>query len=218
LNIINQIIASLLDSFYQAAGDYGIAIILLTLSMRFLMMPFSIKQQNSMRKQQLLSSEITKIKETYKNNPKKAQEETTRYLQTHGTGMSGFILLLLQLPIMYSLNSVIRTHLTGTVSTVLLPWISSLSVQDPYFILPVITLLIQLLPQILAYLPCLKKLEFPKSKASIMVYIILMNGIFVVTIPSGLGLYWAVSGIFGLTEQIIYRAIALRQTNKAQPA
>lgn len=216
MNIINQIISSLMNGFYHLAGDYGLAIIGVTLSIRFLLLPFSLKQQKSLQKQQLVSAEVEKIKAKYKNNPKKAQEETARYLQTNGTGFAGCLLILLQLPILYSLNTVIRSHMTGTVTSVILPWITSLSVRDPYFILPAITIVIQLLPQLAAYLPCFQKLNLPKSKGRAMIYLVLINGIFVTSVPSGLALYWTISGLYTLIEQMVYHLIALRRSKHVQ--
>lgn len=214
MNIINTLILTILDSIYSFVGDYGLAIIGVTVTVRLLMLPLNVKQHKSMEKQQLASAELAKIKEKYKNNPKKQNEEAAKYMQANGTGIAGCLLLFLQLPIMFSLNSVIRNHLTGTATSVLLPWISSLSVRDPFFILPIVTLLIQLLPQLLPYLPCFAKLNLPKSKGGMVFYLVFMNGIFAISIPSGLGLYWMVSGLYTFVEQLVYNLIALRKIKK----
>lgn len=214
MNIINQIILTILNGFFSFAGDYGVAIVGVTLTIRLLMLPLNVKQHKSMEKQQAASIEINKIKEKYKSNPKKMNEETAKYMQTNGTGMAGCLLLFLQLPIMFSLNSVIRNSLTGQAASVLLPWITSLSVRDPYFILPVITILVQLLPQFLQYLPRFKELYPQKSKGAMMLYLVFMNGIFAISIPSGLGLYWMISGLYTFAEQFIYNLITIKKRKK----
>lgn len=214
MNIINEIIAAILDWFYRFSGDYGLAIVGVTLAIRLLLLPLNLKQHKSMEKQQTANAELAKLKEKYKNNPKKLNEETMKYMQANGTGMGGCLLLLLQLPIMFSLNAVIRNHVNGTVATFLLPWIGSLSLKDPYFILPILTILVQLLPQLFAYLPCFKQLHLQKSKGGMMIYLVLMNGIFAISIPSGLGLYWFVSGAYTFLEQLCYHVLALRKHKK----
>ena len=65
----------LIEIFYQISGDYGIAIIILTLLIRLCMFPINRKQKESIRRQQDLSIQIATIKEKYKKNPSKANKE-----------------------------------------------------------------------------------------------------------------------------------------------
>ena len=211
MNIIRSFIQMLLQVIYSLVGDYGLAIIGVTLTTRLLLLPLNLKQRKSMEKQQAVSQKLTEIKEKHKGNPKKINEETQKYMQTNGTGMTGCLLALLQLPIMFALNSVIRNQLVGDTTSFLLPWITSLSIRDPYFILPFITILVQLLPQLFPYLPCFKQLKLPKSNGGMILYLVFMNGIFTVSIPSGIGLYWMISSFYTFIEQLIYHLISIRK-------
>lgn len=213
MNIIRSLIQMLLEGIYALVGDYGLAIIGVTITTRLLLLPLNLKQRKSMEKQQVASLKLNEIKEKYKANPKKLNEETAKFMQTNGTGMTGCLLALLQLPIMFALNSVIRNQLVGDTTSFLLPWISSLSIRDPYFILPFITILVQLLPQLFPYLPCFKQLKLPKSNGGMLLYLVFMNGIFTVTIPSGIGLYWMISSLYTFVEQLIYHLISLHKVS-----
>ena len=214
MNIIRSLIKMLLEVIYNFAGDYGLAIIGVTLTTRLLLLPLNFKQRKSLEKQQETSLRLNEIKEKHKGNPTKINEETAKYMQNNGTGMLGCVLALLQLPIMFALNSVIRNQLTGDTASFLLPWITSLSLRDPYFILPIITILVQLLPQLLPYLPCFKQLKLAKSNGGMMLYLVFMNGIFAITIPSGIGLYWMISGLYTFFEQLIYNLISLQKVKE----
>lgn len=70
MNIIFNIFNNSLNYFFNITGDLGIAIILLTISVKFLLVPLSFKQKLRMKEQQEVSKDLERIKEKYKNNKK----------------------------------------------------------------------------------------------------------------------------------------------------
>ena len=98
-----------LRGLYGWVGNYGVAVILLTLITRILMLPMSVKQQKSTAKMQRLQSKVRKIQQQYAGDQRKIQEETQALYSREGTNpMSmGCLPLLLQLPIIYGLIGVI---------------------------------------------------------------------------------------------------------------
>lgn len=105
MSFLYSIFGFLLRELYQWAGNYGLALILLTLFARILMLPMSIKQQKSTAKMQRLQSKVRKIQQQYAGDQKKIQEETQALYSREGTNpMSmGCLPLVLQLPVIYGL-------------------------------------------------------------------------------------------------------------------
>ena len=105
MSFLYSIFGFLLRALYQWVGNYGLALILLTLIARILMLPMSIRQQKSTAKMQRLQSKVRKIQQQYAGDQKKIQEETQALYSREGTNpMSmGCLPLVLQLPVIYGL-------------------------------------------------------------------------------------------------------------------
>lgn len=211
MNIISSGIQFLLEQVYGVVGDYGIAIIIITLIIKTLLIPLGIKQRKSMEKQQEVSEHLNQVKEKYKGNEAKIKEETDKVMMTAGKSSLGCLLLFLQLPIMWSLYKVISNGLDNVGGTVLVPWIQSLTVHDPYFIIPIISVVIQLLPQAFPYVPYFKNLKLSKMNTGMFLFTVIMNGFFVSTIPAGVGVYWIVSGVYSLVEQLVVNLVKVNK-------
>ena len=74
------------------------------------------------------------------------EKEVQRVYQENGTGVGSCLVSVLQLPVMLGLYNAIRMISAAACATVLLPWISSLLVRDQLFLMPIATLIVQLLP------------------------------------------------------------------------
>src|SRR5690349_17287636 len=111
MNIISEILKNSLTYFSNLTGDLGIAIILLTIAVKVLLITISFKQKISMQKSQKISLEIEKIKEKYKNNKKKLEQELQKHYEKSAKGAFGGVIILLQLPIIYALyHAVLSMH------------------------------------------------------------------------------------------------------------
>ena len=93
--------------------------------------------------------------------------------------------------------------ITEDATSILLPWISSLLLSDATGILPIGTLVLQVLPMLFSYMPCFKKMQLQKTPMSTIIMLLVMNGMFVFMIPSGVGLYYFVSSLFAVIEQFV---------------
>ena len=76
--------------------------------------------------------------------------------------------------------------------------------KDPYFVLPIATIIIQILPQTYPYLNMFKVLNLQKQSKSMMVSMMVMSSVFIFTIPSGIGIYYFVSSLFTAVEQFVF--------------
>jgi len=94
--------------------------------------------------------------------------------------------------------------ITEDATSVLLPWVSSLLISDATGILPIGTLILQVLPMLFPYMPCFEKKQLQKTPMSTIIMLLVMNGMFVFMIPSGVGLYYLVSSLFTVIEQFAF--------------
>ncbi len=192
-------------------GDYGIAIILITLITQTFLLPLTFKQRSQAKKQQSITEKISAIKDKYKKDPQKMEYELQKLYQDNGLGTGNCLMLFLPLPIMIGLYRVIRSTSTATSTTMLLPWISSLLQRDHTFILPLVTLIMQCLPQLYPYMNLFKELRLQKTSPSQILVLLFMNSLYIFTIPSGVGLYCLTSGIFQALSQFAMNLFEIRK-------
>lgn len=101
-----------LTGFYGLIKSYGIAIILLTLAVRVVLLPLSIKQTRSMREMAVIQPEIKRLQQKYKGDRQKLNEEMMKLYKEHGVNpFGGCLPLLMQFPVLIGLFYVIRTPL-----------------------------------------------------------------------------------------------------------
>jgi YidC/Oxa1 family membrane protein insertase len=99
----------LLAWLYDLTGNFGFAIIILTIIFRVVLLPLGIKQIKSMQAMQALQPKIKEIQKKYKGNKQKVQEQTMKLYQEYGVNpLGGCLPLLLQFPILIAMYSVIR--------------------------------------------------------------------------------------------------------------
>lgn len=105
---IKEAIFAGLQFLYSITGDYGFAIILLTVIMRLAMMPLTVKQTKSMYEMQRIQPKIKELQKKYKNDKEKLQEETLKFYQEHKVNpFGGCLPLLLQMPVFIALYQVL---------------------------------------------------------------------------------------------------------------
>ena len=105
--------AWLLRVFYNLTGSYGVAIILFTLAIKVILLPFQIKSKKSMIRMNRLSGKVQEIQKKYANNQAKMNEEMQKLYADEGINpMSGCLWSFLPLPILIALYSIIRQPIT----------------------------------------------------------------------------------------------------------
>ncbi|MBF2028850.1 MAG: membrane protein insertase YidC [Oscillatoriales cyanobacterium C42_A2020_001] len=108
----NNIMLPILDFFYGIVPSYGLAIVALTLVIRFALYPLSAGSIRNMRRMKVVQPVMQKrqqeIRERYKNDPAKQQEEMAKVMQELGNPLAGCFPLLLQMPILFALFATLR--------------------------------------------------------------------------------------------------------------
>lgn len=99
-----EVLAAILVFFYNIVHNYGIAIILLTILVRVVLLPLTIKQTKSMHDMQKLQPKLKELQAKYKDNKEKLQEEMMKFYSEHKVNpFGGCLPLILQLPVFFSL-------------------------------------------------------------------------------------------------------------------
>ena len=107
-----EVFAAALAGFYALVQNYGLAIILLTIAVRVLLLPLSIKQTRSMREMQRIQPEVKKIQAKHKGDRQKMNEEMMALYKEHGVNpFGGCLPLLMQFPVFIALYRLISTPL-----------------------------------------------------------------------------------------------------------
>jgi YidC/Oxa1 family membrane protein insertase len=128
----------IMQFFYEHVSNWGIAIILLTLIMRSLMFPLQYKSFKGMKKMQEIQPELTKIRERFKDDPQRLQQESMSLFKKSGANpLGGCLPLLMQMPFFFAFYKVLYNSVE-LVGAPFVFWIKDLSVKDPYFVLPVL--------------------------------------------------------------------------------
>lgn len=195
----------LMESANLFGGSYGIAILVVTLLVRFLILPLMVKQMKSSKRMQELQPELTKLKEKHKNDPQKAQQEMIKLYQVNNVNpLSGCLPVLVQMPILIAFyHAIVRTE---EIRNHTFLWLS-LGKADPFYILPLIAGVATYLNQLLMMKNSPSMTQNPQMK--MMLYVMpVMIVVFAVTLPSALSLYWVFGNIFNIAQTyFIYRDV-----------
>src|SRR5215204_5958290 len=187
--------------FLNAHGiPWWLSIAILTVLVRSLLFPLTIRQVKSMRAMQDLKPEMDRIRAKYKDNRQKQQEELMKLYQERKVNPFGSCLpLLVQMPIFIAMFYVIRgfanTHESFTEGGIL--WFQDLSVQDPFYILPILSAV-----TMLAASEITSKNIDPQQRWLMRILPVVFT-IFLLTFPAGLFMYWITSNLVTLVQNYV---------------
>ena len=186
----------LLRTIYGFVGNWGVAIILLTLLVRVLLLPAVIPQFRNMAKQRALKPEIDKINELYKDDREKKGAAMMELWRKHKVNpLGGCLPVLLQMPIFFALYQTLSTSIELYHAPFVLWWVD-LSSPDPMYVLPV------MLGGLMFIQQKLTPVQMDATQAKVMLYAMpLMMTFFMLLLPTGLCLYMVTSSAIGITQQ-----------------
>ena len=216
LGWLEAILKFFLDIFYKVIPNYGVAIILLTIMIKVLFYPLTKKSFESTSKMQELNPKITEIKEKFKDNSQRMnQEMAALYKKEKVNPLGGCLPLLLQMPIFIGLYQVLSKHFALR-GAPFIWWITDLSEPDSIWnfapfklpllnwtdlrLLPILFIATQLLSSKLMQSPTAsstKNMKLMTYMMPIFFFFILYNA------PSGLLLYWTLTNVLTSAQQKI---------------
>ena len=134
---ISKLLLKLLTYLYGYVKNYGFAIILLTLFIKLLLLPFTLKGAQSMKKTSEMQRKLQYLQNKYKDDAEQLTRERAELIRQHGMpGMAGCLPLLLQIPVFIALSRVLSSAIELYQAPFIL-WIKDLSQPDPYYVLPI---------------------------------------------------------------------------------
>ncbi|HEY2156773.1 MAG TPA: membrane protein insertase YidC [Isosphaeraceae bacterium] len=224
-SLAQNVIAPLLDKIYGVTtwvanlfgfknGSYGVAIILLTITVRLMMFPIGRKQALISKKMQELQPHLAAIKEKYKDDKERQTKETLELYRAHGFNpAAGCLPALIQLPIFVGLWQALNNSVPLRHSTFL--YIKNLAAPDMLFSfpteLPIVGKYFNLLPFFVVALMLVQtKLFSPpavseeqRMQQKMMKYMMVFMAFMFYRVPSGLGLYFITSSLWSIGERLL---------------
>jgi YidC/Oxa1 family membrane protein insertase len=201
----------LLTATYKVVPNYGVAIILITIVVRLLMAPLMARQMKSMKRMSVLQPRMKEIQERYPDDRQKQSEAMMALYREAGVNplsmMTGCLPMFLQLPVFigfyYALQGAIQLRQQPFVG-----WIDDLSQPEALFVIPGIDLPVRLLPILMgASMVAQQKLTpttMDPAQARMMLTVMpVMFTVMFYQFASGLVLYWFVSTLLGIGQQML---------------
>jgi YidC/Oxa1 family membrane protein insertase len=138
----NNVMLPILDFFYGIVPSYGLAIVALTLVIRFALYPLSAKSIRNMRQmkvaQPVMQKRMKEVQERYKDDPAKQQEEISKIYKELGNPLAGCLPVLVQMPILFALFATLRgspfSDVNYTVNVQILPREQITQIQPQAFV------------------------------------------------------------------------------------
>lgn len=184
-----------LEWFHGLVGNWGVAIILLTVLVKGLFFHLSATSYRSMARMRAVAPQLTRLKELYGDDRQRmSQEMMALYKREKINPLGGCLPILVQMPVFISLYWVLFESVQLRHAPFML-WIQDLSVMDPYFILPILmgaSMFIQM---------SLNPSPPDPMQAKIMKMMPLIFTVFFLWFPAGLVLYWLVNNILSIAQQ-----------------
>jgi YidC/Oxa1 family membrane protein insertase len=197
----------LLGASHRVIPNYGVAIILITLLVRVLMWPIMAKQMHSMKRMSAMQPKIKEVQEKYADDRQRQSEEMMKLYRESGFNpLTGCLPMFLQLPVFiglyYALQGSIQLRQAPFVG-----WIHDLSAPETLFVIPGLDLPVRLLPLLMGASMVVQTRMTPTTmdpaQARMMNTVMpVMFTLLFYQFASGLVLYWFVSNVLGILQQI----------------
>lgn len=197
-NWIGRQILAMLKWFYALVGNWGVAVVLLTIVVRILVLPFNVYSYKSMKKMQVIQPKIAALRERYKDDQQKQQQEMMTLMRENKVNpLGGCLPVLLQFPIFIALYQVLGNSIE-LYQAPFIWWIQDLSLKDPFYILPVLMGVTMFIQQKIT------PTTMDPAQAKVLLFMPLLFTFFMVTLPSGLTLYMWVGALFSVLQQLYF--------------
>ncbi len=198
-SILAKPLMHVLKFFYGFIGNYGFAVILLTVCIKLVFWPLTQKSYKSMKGMQKLQPQMQKMREKYKNDKQRLnQEMMSFYKENKVNPLGGCLPMVIQIPVFFALYQV----LLGAIELRHAPfifWITDLSVKDPYYITPLImgaTMFVQ---------QKMTPTNMDPTQAKIMLMMPVVFTFMFLNFPAGLVVYWMVNNLLTILQQYLIK-------------
>ena len=202
-SVIANVLLAVMKFFHKVVPphNWGVAIILLTLTVKVLTFPLQHKSMKSMQEMQRLQPQIEELKKKHAGDQQRQNLEQMKLFKEHGVNPMGSCLpMLIQMPIWIALYTTLQVSVELYNSVFIPGWLNDLTAKDPYYILPVAMGATMLLTQVLTPTPMSQPGQKTMGYAMSAFFSLLM-----LNLPSGLTLYIFVNNILSILQQLYLR-------------
>ncbi|HOO46194.1 MAG TPA: membrane protein insertase YidC [Deltaproteobacteria bacterium] len=197
-DIIAKPLLMAMNWIHSFTNSYGLSIILLTIIIKILLYPLTLKSFTSMKELQKVQPLMKEIQSQYKDDKQKMNQEMMKLYSEHKINpMGGCLPMLLQIPILFALYKVFfaAIELRHTPFHIFGTWLPDLSAKDPYFITPILMGLSQFVMQKMT------PTTGDATQQKVMLFMPVFFTILFLSFPSGLVIYWLISNVLSIAQQ-----------------
>ncbi|KAB0667157.1 membrane protein insertase YidC [Oryzomonas japonica] len=185
-----------LKFFYRYVGNYGIAIIIITIILKGIFFPLTHKSYKSMKGMQKIQPEMNKIREKYKNDRDAMNKAVMELYRDHKVNpLGGCLPMVVQIPVFFALYKALMSSIELRHAPFFF-WITDLSDKDPYYITPVIMGVTMFVQQKMT------PSQMDPVQQKMMLALPVVFTFMFLSFPSGLVLYWLVNNILTIGQQM----------------
>jgi YidC/Oxa1 family membrane protein insertase len=219
--------------YNHVVSNYGVVIILLTLTVRLVLTPLTISQTRSMARMQKFQPELQELQKKFKDDKQKLQQETMAFYKKNNVNpLAGCLPLILQLPVFFALFQALRTpsqivtnvlgvpyipvYLFGNIKNIIanIPnikfnflWLN-LNERDPFFILVILMVATMFLST---------KMTTTDPKQAMITYAMpVVFGVISWNMPSGILIYWVTTNVWSIGQQYIVNKLVKKEFKKTE--
>jgi len=195
LTIIAWPLFWLLEKYHSLSGNWGVAIILLTMTIKLVFFPLSAASYKSMAKMKLVTPRMTKIRQMYEHDRAKMNQAMMELYKTEKINpLGGCFPIVVQIPVFIALYWVLLAAIELRHAPFML-WIQDLSARDPYYVLPILMTITMVLQTKMNPVPP------DPVQAKVMQFMPFIFSVFFFFFPAGLVLYWLVNNTLSILQQ-----------------
>src|SRR5437773_3460493 len=219
--IVSQFLLNFLNTIHSFVKSYGIAILVLTLVVRLVLWPLQTKANQTMRKTALLAPKMQELREKYKDDPTRMNQEVMKLYKEYGINPAGGCLpMLIQVPIFFGLFTMLRQAVELRNAKFL--WIHDLSQPDTVAHLPVFGWPVNVLPLIMGATQIWLMQMTPKTgdatQRRVMMFTPLIFLVFCYNFAAALALYYTAQNLFSILQFYQNRNQPMPKLEKVAPA
>lgn len=177
--------------------NYGVTIILLTMMLKVLFVPLQYKSYKSMKQMQVIQPKVLAIQEKFKEDRDRLNKELIKLYRDHKVNpVGGCLPMVLQMPVFVALFNILYMTIDLRQAP-FMAWITDLSVQDPYYVLPIIMGVTMVVQQKIT------PTTMDPTQAKIMLMLPAFMTFLFINFPAGLVLYWLTNNVLTISQQLI---------------
>lgn len=199
--VICNVLLAVMKMFQGVVGNWGIAIVLLTLLVKAITFPLTHKQMVSMEEMRRLAPKVEELKTKFAGDQNRVNQETMKLYQEHKVQpLGGCVPMLVQMPVWFALYQTLAASFDLHNEPFIPGWIGDLTAQDPFYVLPILMTVTMVLTQVLTPQPQ------QTAQMKYMTYgMPLFFGFIMLTLPAGLVLYIFTNNLLSIAQSLWFR-------------